>query len=629
MINIAGVVSIVLFYLLILFVGIWAGRKKESGNDSEEEVMLAGRSIGLFVGIFTMTATWVGGGYINGTAEAIYTSGLVWCQAPFGYALSLVFGGIFFANPMRKQGYITMLDPLQDSFGERMGGLLFLPALCGEVFWAAGILAALGATLSVIIDMDHRTSVILSSCIAIFYTLFGGLYSVAYTDVIQLFCIFIGLWMCIPFAWANEHVKSLSSMDVDWIGHVDPEQRWFYIDYGLLLIFGGIPWQVYFQRVLSSKTASRAQILSYVAAAGCILMAIPPVLIGAIAKATPWNETDYTGPYPLTVQETSMILPMVLQYLTPDFVSFFGLGAVSAAVMSSADSSVLSAASMFARNVYKLIFRQKASEMEIIWVMRGGIIVVGILSTIMALTIPSIYGLWSMCSDLVYVILFPQLLMVVHFKKHCNTYGSLAAYIIALFIRLSGGEALLGLPALIHFPGYDEENQTQLFPFRTMAMILSLITLILVSWWTKMMFESGKLPPSYDVFRCVVNIPEDVVRVGEPAESGEQLSVMAGPLARSYGAATMAGKDERNGRINPALETDDDDLPINEAKRLNQQTAQEQVQRMLSSATGQNRRDSDDEGSVGGGVNSGSAYHQAGGGGGKAVPTVEQDNTAF
>lgn len=41
---------------------------------------------------------------------------------------------------MRKQGYVTMLDPLQDQFGERMGGLLFLPALCGEVFWAAGIL---------------------------------------------------------------------------------------------------------------------------------------------------------------------------------------------------------------------------------------------------------------------------------------------------------------------------------------------------------------------------------------------------------------------------------------------------------------------------------------------------------
>jgi Na+/proline symporter len=54
--------------------------------------MLAGRNIGVFVGIFTMTATWVGGGYINGTAEIIYTQGLVWCQAPLGYALSLVLG---------------------------------------------------------------------------------------------------------------------------------------------------------------------------------------------------------------------------------------------------------------------------------------------------------------------------------------------------------------------------------------------------------------------------------------------------------------------------------------------------------------------------------------------------------
>ena len=92
--------------------------------------------------------------------------------------------------------------------------------------------------------------------------------------------------MCIPFAWAHPKVQSLGSMEVDWIGSVNPEEYWSYLDYGLLLIFGGIPWQVYFQRVLSSKSAGRAQVLSYVAAVGCILMAIPPVLIGAIAKAT-------------------------------------------------------------------------------------------------------------------------------------------------------------------------------------------------------------------------------------------------------------------------------------------------------------------------------------------------------
>ena len=60
--------------------------------------MLAGRNIGMFVGIFTMTATWVGGGYINGTAEVTYSSGLIWCQAPVGYALSLMLGNI--TNPL-------------------------------------------------------------------------------------------------------------------------------------------------------------------------------------------------------------------------------------------------------------------------------------------------------------------------------------------------------------------------------------------------------------------------------------------------------------------------------------------------------------------------------------------------
>lgn len=102
----------------------------------------------------------------------------------------------------------------------------------------------LGATLAVIIDMEKAQSVIFSACIAVFYTLFGGLYSVAYTDVIQLFCIFIGLWMCIPFAWGNPHVKSLSGMEVDWIGEIGEKKFWFYCDYGLLLVFGGIPWQV-------------------------------------------------------------------------------------------------------------------------------------------------------------------------------------------------------------------------------------------------------------------------------------------------------------------------------------------------------------------------------------------------
>lgn len=79
--------------------------------------------------------------------------------------------------------------------------------------------------------------------------------------------------------------------------------------------------------------------------------------------------------------------------------------------------------------------------------------------------------------------------MVVHFKDYCNTYGSLAAYIIAFVVRLCGGEPYLGLPAAIEFPGYDPITQKQMFPFRTMAMVMSLVTLIGVSWFSKWVFH--------------------------------------------------------------------------------------------------------------------------------------------
>lgn len=85
-----------------------------------------------------------------------------------------------------------------------------------------------------------------------------------------------------------------------------------------------------------------------------------------IVHITDWNNTDYTlrdhRKFPIPKEDMNLILPMVMQYLTPPWVAFFGLGAVSAAVMSSADSSILSASSMFARNIYKLLFRQQVQD---------------------------------------------------------------------------------------------------------------------------------------------------------------------------------------------------------------------------------------------------------------------------
>uniref|UniRef100_A0A8C8R5V8 High affinity choline transporter 1 n=1 Tax=Pelusios castaneus TaxID=367368 RepID=A0A8C8R5V8_9SAUR len=512
--HVEGLIAIIVFYLAILLVGIWAAWKtKKSGSDGDrrEAIIVGGRDIGLLVGGFTMTATWVGGGYINGTAEAVYVPGygLAWAQAPIGYSLSLVVGGLFFAKPMRSKGYVTMLDPFQQLYGKRMGGLLFIPALMGEMFWAAAIFSALGATISVIIDINVNISVIVSALIAILYTLVGGLYSVAYTDVVQLFCIFLGLWISVPFAMSHPAVTNIGLTAVQeesWLGSIETLDVYSWLDNFFLLMLGGIPWQAYFQRVLSSSSATYAQVLSFLAAFGCLVMALPAILIGAIGASTDWNKTMYGFPDPRDRQEADMILPIVLQYLCPVYISFFGLGAVSAAVMSSADSSILSASSMFARNIYQLSFRQNASDREIVWVMRITILVFGASATAMALLAKSVYGLWYLSSDLVYIIIFPQLLCVL-FIKGTNTYGAIAGYLFGLLLRITGGEPYLYLQPLIFYPGYYADKNhiyIQRFPFKTLAMLTSFFTNIAVSYLAKYLFESGSLPPKLDFLDAVV-----------------------------------------------------------------------------------------------------------------------------
>ena len=111
--------------------------------------------------------------------------------------------------------------------------------------------------------------------------------------------------------------------------------------------------------------------LSYGGGLIALVMTAPSVLFGAVARATDWNSTLYANTSDAakgtivgdgTYDDTKLVLPLCLQYLTPPAVAFFGLGAVSAAVMSSTDSSMLSASTMLARNVFKTVFYPKASR---------------------------------------------------------------------------------------------------------------------------------------------------------------------------------------------------------------------------------------------------------------------------
>ncbi|RXG62201.1 High-affinity choline transporter 1 [Armadillidium vulgare] len=296
-ISVGGLIVICFFYAVIFLIGIWAAWKRRAKKQDTDETMLAGRSLGTFVGVMTLTASWVGGGYINGSAEAVYESGLVWCQVPFGSSIGLALGGIFFAKKMRDARYVTMLDPFQNLFGKRWGSMLFFPALAGEMLYSAAILAALDmyifsyrTTMAVMLNLNSTLSIIISAAIAASYTIFGGLAAVAYTDVVQLFCIFMGLRkqnitlnnikkVTSPKADVesdmvndtavnlilnpaksyfhpfenilidSEQRNEAVSVNFDyekWLGSIDTNTyelgEWF--DFSFLLIFGSIPWQI-------------------------------------------------------------------------------------------------------------------------------------------------------------------------------------------------------------------------------------------------------------------------------------------------------------------------------------------------------------------------------------------------
>ncbi|KAL1480058.1 hypothetical protein MTO96_051357, partial [Rhipicephalus appendiculatus] len=109
------------------------------------------------------------------------------------YSALQIAGGWLFAGKMHVTRAITMLDPFQLHYGRWIALPLCVPAICGEVFWTAAILAALGDMMAAVTQMDSPFFIMLSTGVILFYTTLGGLYSVIYTDAFQLASTVVGL----------------------------------------------------------------------------------------------------------------------------------------------------------------------------------------------------------------------------------------------------------------------------------------------------------------------------------------------------------------------------------------------------------------------------------------------------
>jgi high affinity choline transporter 7 len=107
--------------------------------------------------------------------------------------------------------------------------------------------------------------------------------------------------------------------------------------------------------------------------------------------------------------------------------------------------------------------------------MRISIVAIGAGAVWMALEVQSVQALWFFTSDLVFVLLFPQLVSAL-FDSKANVAGSVAAFSVSLVLRIGGGEPLFSIPALIPYPGW--------VPFKTLAAVVGLILLPVVSRMT-------------------------------------------------------------------------------------------------------------------------------------------------
>lgn len=495
--------TVVFMYAAFLLVGWLAARKVREGTAAD--LIVAGRAMPLWLATLTMTATWVDGGYLLGTAEGAYKSSLAsGIQGGLCFGISLILGGFFFARRMRRYGFHTLIDPFEARFGKPWAAVLFLPAMLGEVFWSASLLVAIGSSFSVILGMTLALAIVLSALVVTTYTMLGGMWSVAYTDAFQLALVALGLLVALPFA-----LDAVGGLGAAWSAYMAarPEQGgllppltasgafwttqtitgWW--DLSLMLVFGGIPWNCYFQRVLSCQTPERARQHSLVAGVLTIAFTVPPLLLGLAAFSYPWSAEQAAQ----LQEQPSNTLPMLLRYVTPPVVSTLGLAAIIGAVTSSFSSSILSAASMFSWNCCKRLLLPQLSIRQMKALIRGSIVLLGIGAVIMALRVQSVQALWFFTSDLIFVLLFPQLVFAL-FDRRVNRLGSITAFVVSLLLRLGGGEPLLGLPHFIPYPEifagllpgepadwYDAASGAMLFPFKTLAAAVGVVLLPVVS----------------------------------------------------------------------------------------------------------------------------------------------------
>lgn len=416
-----------IYMLAMLGIGIYAAKKTVNADD----FMVAGRSLPLWLCCGSVMATWLGGGSMLGVSGLAYQGGLLAVIAdPFGAALGLILVGLFVVRLLRRLRLLTVIDFIKNRFGKGAAVFSAIAMVASSVGWTGALMVAFGSVFHALTGLSMELGIVLGGTIVLIYTAAGGMWAVALTDVVQLVVIILGLVILLVIVVLDlggwEAVKSgiepgalrmipYENDPATWLNYL---RAWFII--GIVSLCS----QSLLQRGLSARDESVAQNAFYIGGIGFLAIGLIPVLLGIVAS------TAMPG-----IDNQDTIIPMLaMEHLHPVLMSIF-VGALLAAIMSSADSALLSASSVLSNNILPAIWPVSGKHHKLTWA-RVSIPVLGVLAVIIAWKVQSIYGLIMAANEaLLAAVVVPFVLGI--WWKASNRTGALAAMTAAVVVWLS------------------------------------------------------------------------------------------------------------------------------------------------------------------------------------------------
>ncbi len=398
-------------YVVVMYAVSWVAQRQVH---STEDFLVAGRRLPLSLSWMTLLATWFGAGTMLAATDAVRRDGLQMAALdPWGAGVCLLLAGAFVAKPLWSLGLLTISDFFRMKFGraaEILSAVILVPSYFG---WIAAQFVALSGMLEMCFGMDPQWGLLVVAVVGTFYTLLGGMWSVALTDGIQIILVLLGL-VVLGFSafsqWGNgSAVAGMQRVFEEASpGHLQPipldDLRAFAGWLGVFAVgaLGNLPGQDLMQRIFAAKSANVARHACYIAGVVYLLFGMIPVALGLLAHVE----------FPADVERA--ILPALAQsFLSPGLAIVF-LVALLSAVLSTIDSAILSPASVMAQNLLKPLVQTDKSSLAL---NRFCVGFVAIASLITAYQGENAYTLLESAYELVLVGLFVPLMIGLYGKS--------------------------------------------------------------------------------------------------------------------------------------------------------------------------------------------------------------------